>query len=134
MPYILKKYYSPRQVFFFLGEGLLIFLSVIAVYIFFRGTETFVDTIFIYWMRALVVTVTFQLSLYFFDLYDLGEIISPPDVVARFLQAFGVGCIVLAIVYYCFPLCMIKNPYLLACICSCLHQCFPLEISLQSYP
>jgi len=109
MPYILKKYYSPRKVFFFLGEGLLIFLSVFTVYMFFMDTETFLNVIFLYGIRALIVTATFQLSLYFFDLYDLGEILSPPDVAARILQAFGVGCIVLAFFYYFFPFCVIPT-------------------------
>ncbi len=109
MPYILQKYYSPRVVLFFLGEGLLIFLSVYSVYNFLKGSEFFAETIFLYGFRALVVTVTFQLSLYFFDLYDLGESLSPPDVAARILQAFGVGCIALSFFYYFFPLCMIQT-------------------------
>ena len=109
MPYILKKYYSPRNVFFFLGEGILIFLSVNIVYFIFRGTETFLDSIFLYGIRALVVTATFQISLYFFDLYDLGEILSLQDVAPRILLAFGVGCITLAFLYYLFPFCVIPT-------------------------
>lgn len=107
MPFILKKYYSPRKVFFFLGESLLIFLSVISVYLYFRDAEIFHDIIVLYGLRALLITITFQLSLYFFDLYDLGEIRLPSEVAVRILQAFGIGCIALAFFYYLFPICMI---------------------------
>lgn len=88
---------------------MLIFLSVNTVYALFEGIETFLNTIILYGFRAFLLTATFQLSLYFFDLYDLGEIQSPPDVAARIIQAFGVGCIVLAFFYYFFPLILIPT-------------------------
>ena len=103
MPFILKKYYSPRKIAFFFGEGLLIFLSLCAVYLYSKGTDTFLDTFPLYGIRAFLVTLVFQFSFYFFDLYDLDEILGPKDVTARLMQAIGVSCIVLAIVYYLSP-------------------------------
>lgn len=51
----------------------------------------------------------FQLCLYFFDLYDLNSGISMPETVTRITQAFGVGCIVLAILYYLIPELLISS-------------------------
>ena len=53
--------------------------------------------------QTLLVTVTFQLCLYFFDLYELRENIPLPEMAIRITQAFGVGCILLGIVYYVLP-------------------------------
>ncbi len=103
MPYILKNYYSPRKLFFFFGEGVLIFLSVNFVHLFFSYYEPLPGSIYLYGYRAMVLTAVFILSFYFFDLYDLGEILSFPDVSSRFIQAFGIGCIILAFLYYFFP-------------------------------
>ncbi len=109
MPHFLDKYYSPRKIFFFLGEGILIFLSLIAIYLVLRGSEIFFDNFILYGVRAALVTLVFQISLYFFDLYDLGELLSTPDIAIEVLQAFGVGCIILAVIYYVFPVSMIPN-------------------------
>jgi len=89
---------------FFLGEGMLIFLSITLVYIFSKGSEyLFLDTYFLYASRSLLVTAIFQLAFYFFDLYDLDEVITQAETTARILQAFGAGCIALAIIYYFYP-------------------------------
>ena len=103
MPYILKKYYPVRKVLFFLGEGILIFLSIIGVYLLFSGIDIFRIELLQDTTRALIATMVFQLTLYFFDLYDLKRIRSFMDTATRMLQAFGTGCIILAGVYYSFP-------------------------------
>ncbi len=114
MPYILKKYYPLRNVFFFLGEGLLIFFSINTVYLFFKGPEVFYSTLALYMMRSFLLTAIFQLAFYFFDLYDLSEDLSAQHIVARVVQAFGAGCIVLALVYYFFPIIVIPTRVLAA--------------------
>ncbi|MBM9538870.1 nucleoside-diphosphate sugar epimerase/dehydratase [Desulfobulbus alkaliphilus] len=53
--------------------------------------------------RAGVVTVVFQLSLYFYDLYDLNQPRTGRETVIRMMQSFGVGCIILAFLYMLFP-------------------------------
>jgi sugar transferase (PEP-CTERM system associated) len=109
MPYILKRYYPARNIFFFLGEGLLIFLAVSMVYYIFKRPVLLSGEMAFFGLRALLVTVTFQLCLYFFDLYDLSVNIPASETVARTAQAFGIGCIVLAIIYYLFPTIMISG-------------------------
>jgi len=109
MPYILKNYYSPRKLIFFFGEGVLMFTAINAIAFLLSSPQEYLDAIFLYGFRAIVFTSTFLLAFYFFDLYDLAEILSPPDVAARALQAFGIGCIMLATLYYFFPLCAIPN-------------------------
>jgi len=103
MPFILKKYYPVRNVLFFLGEGILIFCAINGVYILFSGMDIFRVEFLQNSARAFIVTIVFQLTLYFFDLYDLSRIRSFMDTATRMLQAFGAGCIILAGVYYSFP-------------------------------
>jgi sugar transferase (PEP-CTERM system associated) len=109
MPYIFNKYYPSRNIVFFVGEGTLIFLSMITVYWLFKGTGLFLIDWGLYAGQALIVTGVFQLCLYFFDLYDLSRDQSMPDTATRLTQAFGVGCIILAGVYYMAPPVMITT-------------------------
>jgi len=119
---LLKKYYPVRNVLFVLGEGLLIFITINFVYIFFSGWPIYrID-----WCtdatRALLVTIVFLISLYFFDLYDLSVLnTSIADWFSRIIQAFGVGCIVLALFYYFIPSVVISSSifwisYIIICI------------------
>jgi len=103
MPYILKKYYPVRNLLFVLGEGTLIFLAIKLVYFFNYGSSTLHELFLLTSIKAFLVTLVFQLSLYFFDLYNLTQIRSFMDTATRVLQAFGYGCIMLAGVYYFFP-------------------------------
>ena len=109
MPFILKKYYPPRNIFFFLGEGFLIFLAVNTVYFLFKGIDVYTAALALYVLRAFLVTLIFQLSLYFFDLYELSGEVSATEVLARIIQAFGTGCVVLGIVYYFVPVILIST-------------------------
>ncbi len=72
-------------------------------------------------VRALLVTLIFQLCLYFFDQYDLGNDFSFHTIVSRIGQAFGVGCILLGIIYYSVPVLIISSRvfwlgYLFICV------------------
>ncbi len=107
---ILKKRYPLRSIFFFLGEGLLIFLSISAVYLEFKGWAVYSQDIVLYCLRALIVSNIFQLSFYFFDLYDLDLELNPAETIVRLVQACGAGCIVLAVFYYFFPTVIISGP------------------------
>jgi sugar transferase (PEP-CTERM system associated) len=109
MPFILNKYYPARNIFFFFGEGALIFLAVNCVNLIFKGTQLYGEAFSLYILRALLVTLIFQLSLYFFDLYDLSGRLAGAEVFARVMQAFGAGCVVLAVVYYFFPVIIISS-------------------------
>ncbi len=103
MPILFNRYYSARNLSFFFGEGGLIFLSIMAVNWLYKGNVIFWIDAFDCGRQAMVVTIVFLLCLYFFDLYDLNSGISMPETVTRITQAFGVGCIVLAILYYLVP-------------------------------
>lgn len=107
MPYIFKKYYPGRNIVFFFGEGLLIFLSINIVYHLYRNPDDYLTTLTLYSLRSLLVTVVFQLSLYYLDLYDLNEGLPLTETSSRVIQAFGVGCIALSMLYYIIPLSII---------------------------
>jgi sugar transferase (PEP-CTERM system associated) len=103
MPVLFNRYCSARNISLFFGEGLLIFLSVMLVNWFFKGSSIFLIDFFDCLRQAVIVDIVLQLCLYFFDLYDLSKDITLPDTVTRITQAFGFGCIALAIIYYIFP-------------------------------
>lgn len=103
MPTLFNKHYPVRTIVFFLGEGLLIFLSLLTVDYAMLGSGLFSLDLVPNSFRALLVTAIFQLCLYFFDLYDLSKEVSLPNTFTRMNQAFGVGCILLGGVYYSIP-------------------------------
>lgn len=120
MPYILGKYYPVRRIVFFCTEGLLILLALVLMQRFFLGPAEFMAGLSMVALRAWVVTVVFQLCLYFFDLYDINVYSSFSDTATRMTQAFGSGCIALAGIYYLFPvaglpLTVFWSGYLLIC-------------------
>ncbi len=109
MPLILKQYYSPRQVLFFFGEAILVFAAINLVYLTATGPASYTSSAPLFLSRSFIVTAIFLLCLYFLDLYDLSEIRSSADVIARAAQAFGISCIILAFIYFCFPLSIIPT-------------------------
>jgi len=121
MPTFFNKYYPVRTIVFFLGEGLLIFFSLLAVDFVMLGSGLFFLDLILNSARAMLVTLIFQLCLYFFDQYDLSNEVSLPDSFTRMTQAFGVGCILLGGVYYTAPFMIISNRifwlgYLMICL------------------
>ncbi len=78
MPTLMNKYYPVRTIVFFLGEGILIFSSLMVVDWAILGSGLFFLDIFPNALRAYLVTSIFQLCLYFFDQYDFrNEILAP---------------------------------------------------------
>jgi sugar transferase (PEP-CTERM system associated) len=121
MPTFFNKYYPVRTLVFFLGEGLLIFFSLLVVDLVMLGSGFFFLDQLPNSARALLVTLVFQLCLYFFDQYDLGNVVSLPNTFTKMTQAFGVGCILLGIVYYSIPFMIISSRifwigYLVICL------------------
>lgn len=109
MPFFPKKQYPLRNIIFLCGEGCLIFLSILAAYWLMMGTGLFMSDLVVNGLHALVVTLVFQLCLYFFDLYDLSSDSNLLDVCTHITQAFGVGCVVLGLLYYLEPEITIKS-------------------------
>ncbi len=121
MPFLFNKYYHFRDIIFFLGEGLLIFFSLLVVDWMYQGDFMFGMNVFKEIYRAGIVTVIFQMSLYFFDLYDLKNDLSLTVTATRITQAFGVGCIFLGGIYYSLPEMIIPSKvfwtgYLIICV------------------
>ncbi|NOR24308.1 MAG: TIGR03013 family PEP-CTERM/XrtA system glycosyltransferase [Desulforhopalus sp.] len=121
MPTLFKKYYPIRTIVFFLGEGVLIFSSLLLVDWVMLGSGLFMLDPFLNSSRLLLVTFIFQLCLYFFDQYDLSNEVSLPNTFTRMTQAFGVGCILLGVVYYSVPFMIISSRifwlgYLVICL------------------
>jgi FlaA1/EpsC-like NDP-sugar epimerase len=102
MPHLFKKYYPLRNIFFVVGEGILIFIVINGVFIILAGYKE-IPSIPLIVSRALLVTVIFQICLYYFDMYDFSTISSFSDDATRITQAFGSGCILLSGAYYFFP-------------------------------
>ncbi len=109
MPYFHNKYYPMRDILFFLGEGLLIFLSFSLSCLLFVGVDRFVFDFVLYFYQAISVTIIFQLCLYFFDLYEMRQDLNMVDTAIRLTQAFGTGCIILGILYYLLPIIVIHT-------------------------
>ena len=129
MPILFNRYYSARKLSFFFGEGFLMFLSMMLVNWLFKGSAIFLIDLFDCIRQAMVVTIVFQLCLYFFDQYDLTSGISMPETVTRITQAFGFGCIILAILFYLIPDLLISSRvfwagYLVICLAIFLWRAF----------
>lgn len=115
MPTILNKYYPVRKIFFFLGEGFLIFTSFLLIDLLFSGWEIFLIDVVQNALRAATVTLVFQVSLYFFDLYDLRKPGTTADTAIRMMQSFGVGCVVLGLTYSFLPSLIISTKKFWTC-------------------
>ncbi len=109
MPIFFNKYYPVRKLIFFTGEGVLIFISLLSVDWWILGSGLFILDFWENCFRAFLVTSIFQLCLYFFDQYDLSYDLSMVNSVTRLTQAFGVGCVILGIVYYTVPAMIIST-------------------------
>lgn len=104
-----SQYHPIRKILFFLGEGFLIFFSVLATLVFFSGWKIFVVVPFEFSIRAFAVTLSMQFSFYLFDLYDLRTPESFSSTFIRLIQACGIGCIMLGALYFVFPSVIIEN-------------------------
>lgn len=121
MPNLLNKYYPVRKILFFFGEGLLIFACVLTTLLAFSSWRMLSVAPWEYIGRALAVTVVFQCSLYFYDLYDLRKPGTTAETFVRMMQSFGIGCIILGLLYYLVPSIIISTSlfwgsYVLICM------------------
>jgi sugar transferase (PEP-CTERM system associated) len=99
---IFKQYYPIRNIFFFIGEGLVIYVSVIfASWIVLKDHSIPFST----WLHLKVFLITFicQVCLYYNDLYDFKVTDSFVELGIRLLQALGASAIFLAGIYIIFP-------------------------------
>jgi len=99
---IFKTYYPIRNIFFILGEGLIIYGAVLASAFIIHGCDVFIleqDLA----LKTLFITVLCQICLYYNNLYDLRTTKSFSELGIRLLQALGFAAILFAAIYYIFP-------------------------------
>lgn len=89
---------------FIFGESFLIFCAVTLASLLFLKNETGMYSLFMtIWPKALLITVTSQVSLYFNDLYEFKNGDNITDIALRLIQSIGVTFIILALIYIVLP-------------------------------
>ena len=101
---LFRQYFSPRKIFFVIGEGVLIFLAVTMASFFVMGRDVgFVYMLELIWPKVLLVSGITMLSLYFNDLYEFKRTDNAIDLASRLIQAIGITSVILAIIYFLRP-------------------------------
>lgn len=99
---LFKQYYPIRNLFFIIGEFLMIYGSVlIATWLIFHHELDLINS-WLY-LKALLVALVCQTCLFYNDLYDLSVIDSFMELGIRLLQALGAASIFLALIYFVLP-------------------------------
>ncbi|MFH0725213.1 MAG: TIGR03013 family XrtA/PEP-CTERM system glycosyltransferase [Pseudomonadota bacterium] len=99
---LFRQYYPIRNVFFIIGEFLLIYGAVLMA----AGLIHYPDLLAIdvgLYLKAFLIAMVCQTCLYYNDLYDLAVINSFSELGIRLLQALGAAAIFLAIIYFILP-------------------------------
>jgi len=89
--------------FFFLESTFIAGMVVLGAYLRFVGNPAGFYSYEYLFLKAFVIMACVQLSLYYFDLYDLKIFRSNIELGIRLLQALGTSSILLAVLYYLFP-------------------------------
>jgi sugar transferase (PEP-CTERM system associated) len=99
---IFKQYYPIRNIFFIIGEGIVIFCSILFASWIMIEFESFPADRWIYF-KILLITIVCMVCLYYNELYDLTVTSSFMELGIRLIQALGVTAIILAGIYVVFP-------------------------------
>jgi sugar transferase (PEP-CTERM system associated) len=99
---IFKQYYPIRNIFFFIGEGIVIFVAVMAACWLLLNAKWMGFDRWLY-MKILLISLVCQICLYYNDLYDLKVTDTFQELGIRLLQALGSAAIILAGIYLIFP-------------------------------
>ena len=101
---VFNKFYTVRNLLFFLGETCLIFLGIwLVIFIIYSGELPQNSERMNLWGRILLITFLIQISLYYHDLYNFRNKQGMFELSIRIVSAIGVACIGLAALYYFFP-------------------------------
>ena len=120
MPFrIFNQYYPIRNLLFVMGEGVVIYASVVLAILFadgilvsgmLVGTNPVIDWAYLSakfngWLclKVLLVTLVCQICLYYNDLYDLNKTPGFSEMSLRMLLALGIATIFLSGIYLIFP-------------------------------
>ena len=105
---IFDQYIPVRKIAFFFLESVFIGgMVILGAYLRFLGEPASFYHYEYLILKALLIVVCVQLSLYYFDLYDLKIFRGNIELGIRLLQSLGVSSILLAFLYYLFPLLVI---------------------------
>jgi len=105
---IFNHYIPTRKLFFFFLESFFILgMVVLGAYLRFLSDPGSISTYEGLFPKALLIVALVQLCLYYFDLYDLRFFRSNLELSIRLLQSLGVSSILLAAIYYLFPVIII---------------------------
>ena len=113
---VFKQYYPIRNIFFVIGEGVFIYLSVLIASRLILGDDLF----FLSWFmvgKIFLITFVCQACLYYNDLYDFKVTDSIRELSIRLLQALGAAAIILALVYFFLPRAIIGTGTFVISIC-----------------
>ncbi|WP_020589536.1 sugar transferase [Desulfobacter curvatus] len=100
---ILRQYFPVRNMLFFFFEGCVIFSCfLLSTALLTLSTSYWFDLMLI--LRICLITAILQACLYYNDLYDFDIVSQIPEIIIRLLQSLGVASILLAGVYFLFPL------------------------------
>lgn len=105
---LFKRYYPIRNALFVLGEGVIIFISVIVASLLVIG-DKHLSIEYAMVLKALIITILCQACLYYNDLYNFKVTDSFTELGIRLLQSLGTAAILLAFVYLIFPDVIIKE-------------------------
>jgi sugar transferase (PEP-CTERM system associated) len=101
---IFNQYVPLQKIGFILLETVFIMgMVILGAYLRFLGDPASFSDLEYLFLRALLIVAAVQLSLYYFDLYNLKIFRRSVELAIRLLQSLGVSSIVLAILYYFFP-------------------------------
>ena len=90
---VFRQYYPIRNIFFVVGEGLIIFLSFSLASFLLLGSDSFVDEQYLL-PKILLITFVCQISLYYNDLYDFKISKNYDELCFSMLKAVGVTAII----------------------------------------
>src|SRR4030043_1578313 len=102
---IFDQYIPIRKfVFFFMESAFIAGMVILGAYLRFLGDPISFYAYKYLILKALLIVACVQLSLYYFDLYDLKIFRSNIELGIGLLQSLGLASILLAFLYYLFPL------------------------------
>lgn len=103
---ILKQYYPIRNIFFVVGEGLIIYVSIMLACWLCLSSDTIIFDDWLY-SKIFFLTIVCQACLYYNDLYDLKITNNFSELGIRLFQSLGAAIILIAITYSIIPRTMI---------------------------
>jgi sugar transferase (PEP-CTERM system associated) len=102
---VLNAYFPSRTLFLGISEACLIALSFVTAAVVRLGASN--ATLMLHdkqgFLRILVLSGIFLISMYYFDLYEPSILSNRREVLTRLIQALGVVCILVALLYYVYP-------------------------------